>query len=125
MSSKKIIKIEKLKSKRLPRLILRAFIFIFFVGSTGSTLLSCSREASRDLENYGDINQSPGGIALVTPAEHPSGWGRRECLLCHNAALGIHRGPNSPIDAAALNEIIRQNGGSVFCLSCHGPNGVN
>ncbi|MEQ1665662.1 MAG: hypothetical protein ABL927_09835, partial [Bdellovibrionales bacterium] len=100
MSRKKII---KLRPKVQPRLILRAFILILFVGSTGSTLLSCSREASRDLENYGDINQSPGGIALVTPAEHPGGWGRRECLLCHNAALGIHRGPNSPIDAAALN----------------------
>jgi hypothetical protein len=97
--------------------------FILFFVILNATY-ACNNK-SRDLENYGDITTSPGGINLVTPAEHPGGWGRRECLLCHNASLGIHRGPNSSIDADALNDLIRQNNGSVFCLTCHGPNGVN
>ena len=87
--------------------------------------LSACRNPNRDLENYGDINQSPGGKNLIISSEHQGGWGRRECLLCHNASLGIHRGPKSPIDADALNDLVRQNGGSTYCLTCHGPNGVN
>jgi hypothetical protein len=87
-------------------------------------IINCG-SSNRDLEYYGDITNSPGGINLVTPSEHKSGWGRRECLLCHNAALGIHRGPDSVIDAEALNEEARNNGGSAYCLTCHGPNGLN
>ncbi len=98
---------------------MKAFVVILiFLG------LSCQK-ADRTFENYGDINLSPGGKNLIITEEHVGGWGRGECLLCHNANLGLHRNAGSLIDVDALNELIRQNGGSKFCLTCHGPNGVN
>lgn len=87
-------------------------------------LLSACQVNSRQVENYGDINTTTGGIALSSQQEHPSGWGRSECLLCHNVKLNIHRGPNSPVDADAIVFLTQQNGGARYCLTCHGPNGL-
>jgi hypothetical protein len=99
---------------------------IIILGLVASlALLSCRGQKSRDLEDYGDITNSPGGIALTSPDEHVGGWGRSDCLLCHNASLNIHRRPGSPVDADALNELVKKNGGSQYCLNCHGPNGIN
>ena len=84
----------------------------------------CEGSKTRDIENYGDITQTTGGIALTTPAEHVGGWGRKDCLLCHNAALNLHRSPGSQIDVNKLNDLIKSNGESKYCLQCHGPNGV-
>jgi hypothetical protein len=86
-------------------------------------IVGCAKKA-RDVENYGDVTGSPGGIRLIDPSEHVGGWGRRDCLLCHNASLSLHRGPGSVIDVDALNESIRHGGESAYCLQCHGPNGV-
>lgn len=94
-------------------------IFLFLL-----LIISC-QNSDRTVENYGDINQSPGGKNLTVPEEHRGGWERNECLLCHNTNLGLHRNPGSVIDADALNELIRTNGGSAYCLTCHGPNGIN
>lgn len=92
---------------------------ILFLGA-----LSGCGESIRDREDYGDVLASPGGLQLVTSSEHPSGWGRSECLLCHNVSLNIHRRPGSGVDADAIAEAAKNNGGSAYCLICHGPNGL-
>ncbi|OGQ37307.1 MAG: hypothetical protein A3F16_04455 [Deltaproteobacteria bacterium RIFCSPHIGHO2_12_FULL_43_9] len=87
-------------------------------------LVACD-QTNRDLESYGDIAAGSGGITLINPAEHMGGYGRGACLMCHNAALNLHRGPNSLINVDALNQQIRDNGGDAYCLvRCHGPNGT-
>ena len=86
-------------------------------------LAGCGNTA-RDTENYGDITATPGGIALVSPSEHQAGWGRSDCLVCHNISLNVHRRPGNNIDPEALNAAVRANGGSAYCLNCHGPNGL-
>jgi len=86
-------------------------------------LISCQGQTNRHLENYGDISASPGGIALSTPEEHVGGWGRRDCLLCHNIELNVHRRPGSVANADAIIDLTKKNG-VVYCLVCHGPNGV-
>ncbi len=87
-------------------------------------LLSACSE-NHEVENYGDINQTPGGITLIDPTEHAGGWGRSECLICHNAGANLHRNVDSVIaDVEELNELIRNNGEAQYCLTCHGPNGI-
>lgn len=98
---------------------IQSFILITALG-----LGACEGSKDRDLENYGDITASPGGIALTSPDEHVGGWGRKDCLLCHNAALNVHRDKGSPINVDKLNEAIRNGGESTYCLQCHGPNGI-
>lgn len=88
-------------------------------------LLGSCQGGERQTENYGDINQSPDGKSLTISAEHQGGWGRSQCLLCHNSSLNIHRNANSLVDADAINTSVIQNGGSKYCLTCHGDNGVN
>ena len=88
------------------------------------TFLFACDESHRDLESYGDIASGPGGITLINPAEHYGGYGRRQCLVCHNAALNLHRGPNSLINPDELNRQIRENGEEAYCLVCHGSNGL-
>ena len=86
-------------------------------------LSSCQGQKERNLEDYGDITTGPGGLSLSTPEEHPGGWGRRDCFLCHNVQLNIHRRPNNGLNADGMAELARQRGES-YCLSCHGPNGI-
>lgn len=95
-------------------------IFIILVLAV---LVGCQSN-DRQVEDYGDITTGPGGKNLTIEAEHRGGWGRSDCLLCHQAALNVHRTSRSVIDPNALNEVIWNNGGSKYCLTCHGPNGV-
>lgn len=98
--------------------LLSRFIFILFF------LSGCEKE--RDLENYGDLSTTPGGIVIIDPEEHVGGYGREECLVCHQTALNLHRSKGSLIgDVDELNQLIRQNGESKFCLTCHGSNGTD
>lgn len=94
-------------------------LFLFLLLS----LLSCGPD-QRDREDYGDITQGPGGITLVSSVEHRGGYGRSECLLCHNAQYNLHRRPGSGLDADTLNQLILEQGGSAYCLTCHGNNGT-
>lgn len=87
-------------------------------------LLGACQQSERQVENYGDVANGPGGISIIVPEEHVGGWGRRQCLLCHNAALNVHRRPESMIDADELLRLARENGEAQYCLSCHGPNGI-
>lgn len=79
---------------------------------------------TKDRENYGNITQTPGGITLIDPDEHVGGYGKKECLVCHQAALNIHRSPTSPVNADTLLEEIKKQGEAKYCLTCHGPNGL-
>ncbi|MGZ3721888.1 MAG: hypothetical protein ACXVA9_03085 [Bdellovibrionales bacterium] len=87
-------------------------------------LIACEGSRNRDLENYGDITNRPGGAAINSSDQHLGGWGRKDCLMCHNVAYNVHRAAGSPIDADQLNQLIQNNGYSAYCLKCHGPNGV-
>lgn len=87
-------------------------------------LMGCHVEEKRELENYGNIVNGPGGIALTDPAEHRSGWGKKDCLLCHNVALNVHRNSGTQLDADAIIEQAKSRGESRYCLSCHTGNGV-
>jgi hypothetical protein len=79
----------------------------------------------RQVENYGDITSGPGGITLSTIDEHRGGWQRNECLICHNVNLNVHREANAQINIVDLNNRIRNNQGSKYCLTCHGANGTD
>lgn len=88
-----------------------------------ATVSACGPEV-RDLEYYGDISSGPGGVAIVSSSEHQAGWGRQECMLCHQISLNVHRRPGSGLDADAMARAAQSSanpGG--YCLSCHGPNG--
>lgn len=95
-------------------------------------VLACGNSASPEGENYGNLLASPGGL-LVLEEEHPSGYGRPDCFLCHEIR-GMHivnrtdlpncNGVDEPcIDLQAIQSIIRQ-GGEESCVLCHGTNGV-
>lgn len=86
------------------------------------SFISCG-DSTRDREYYGDLSQTPGGIVINDEGEHEGGYGRSECLLCHNAYLNIHRGPDSGIDLDAFVEEVQRQG-SVYCRICHGQNGI-
>jgi hypothetical protein len=96
----------------------RQFTLLFLLAA----LCSCGSKP-RDRENYGDLSYPPGAI-ILTAAKHPHGWGRKDCLLCHNIAQNVHRRPGNGIDADALAKLIMENGGSAYCVNCHGSNGV-
>lgn len=96
---------------------------LIFLFATLTILASCGPD-SRDRENYGDLSKPAGAIVLNDPEKHIGGWGRQECLLCHNAALNLHRRPEAYIDVDVLNEKIRNGGESSYCLTCHGNNGI-
>jgi hypothetical protein len=85
---------------------------------------SCETK-TRDRENYGDLSQTPRAIILDDPERHVGGYGRHECLVCHNAVLNIHRREGSSIDVEELNFRIKNGGESSYCLICHGRNGTS
>lgn len=90
--------------------------FIFVVGCQGDI---------HDRENYGDLGQNPASIPLSNANQHKGGYGRSDCLLCHNVALNVHRRPGNNIDVDTLNEKILNNGGSQYCITCHTDNGLS
>lgn len=96
-------------------------IFLKFTVILLAIILCNCGDEGKDHEDY---NTSSNDIVLIDPEKHAGGYGRKECLVCHNAALNLHRSPNSVINVDQLNEAIRNNGESKFCLSCHGANGT-
>ncbi|MGZ3739556.1 MAG: hypothetical protein ACXVB9_09305 [Bdellovibrionota bacterium] len=90
-----------------------------------ATLLLCGcGSPTRDRENYGDLSTAPSAILLDSQDKHPHGWGRKDCLACHNVQLNVHRRPGNGIDVDSLNRLIMNNGGSLYCQKCHGTNGT-
>lgn len=67
-----------------------------------------------------DLSQSPAGLTL-TAEEHPSGWARSDCFVCHQR-WEIHANDcveGVSIDTAAIPEAQARD-----CVACHGDNGV-
>jgi len=68
------------------------------------------------------MGRSASGL-ILTPGEHPDGWGRAACEGCH-AMASVHRSACSPgVDFAALRALITEQGYE-GCPECHGDNGV-
>ena len=88
--------------------------------------VGCGSDGSEDSEDYGNLLASPGGL-IVLEEEHPDGWNRADCLLCH-AANNIHNVNRTglPDDVADLQNVraIVNNQGEASCSLCHGDNGV-
>jgi hypothetical protein len=82
-------------------------------------LTGCNPNSTRDREDYGVITNTQ----ITDRAQHPAGWGRRDCLLCHNVS-NIHRRPGAPVDGDSIAQMARDNGPGI-CLICHGTNGVS
>jgi hypothetical protein len=89
-------------------------------------LCGCGEQSTPVGEDYGNLLDSPGGL-LVLQQEHPSGWGRPDCFLCHQG-LNIHNVnrtglPDSVVDLEEVRAIVATQGES-SCAQCHGDNGV-
>jgi hypothetical protein len=87
-------------------------------------LVGCGK-GNDDGEDFGNLIAGAQGTQL-TRAEHPTGWGRSECFLCHPLEE-IHRVDRSGTGTLPLADIRRlvdrDRLGS--CPLCHGSNGVN
>jgi len=81
--------------------------------------MSACKVEPRQREDYGDIQSSSEGVKMSNIEEHRGGWQRNECLVCHNVSLNVHR----DIDYETINDNVRKNEGSKYCLTCHGNNG--
>ncbi|GIW44492.1 MAG: hypothetical protein KatS3mg077_1774 [Candidatus Binatia bacterium] len=87
-------------------------------------LAACGEDARPPVENYGNLLESPAGLVLVAE-EHPSGWGRADCFLCHlpDRMHRVNRTGISDLDLAFIRSVVR-NQGEASCAACHGDNGV-
>jgi len=75
-------------------------------------------------EDYGNLFNSPDGL-ILTEGEHPTGWGRPDCLACHHVG-NIHcvnRTGIPTLDMAEVREVVDRQG-EESCIVCHGANGV-
>ncbi len=99
------------------------FFKIIFSSTVIFGVIGCGPDA-RDRENYGDLS-AVGATNLNDSSKHTAGWGRKECLLCHNVNLNVHQRPGNSIDVNSLNQAIMNGGESKYCLKCHGTNGIN
>ena len=60
---------------------------------------------------------------VVTPSEHPDGWGRADCGACHVLEVVHQRECTAGVDYLGLEEIVASDGYD-SCSHCHGGNGV-
>lgn len=84
-----------------------------------------SPDKPKDREDYGNLTTPPNTIVLQDPDKHMGGYGRNECLICHNTALNVHRRPGAIINVDELNRMVRDGLESKYCLTCHGMNGTS
>jgi hypothetical protein len=85
--------------------------------------VACGR-GNDDGQDLGNLIASAQGTQL-TRAEHPTGWGRSECFLCHPVDE-IHHVDHSGTGTEPLADIRRlvDRDGLASCHLCHGDNGV-
>jgi len=88
-------------------------------------LVGCGGKGNDDGEDFGNLIASAQGTQL-TRAEHPTGWGRTECFLCHPVDE-IHKVDRSGTGTLPLADIRRlvDRDGLASCHLCHGDNGVD
>jgi hypothetical protein len=86
-------------------------------------LAGCGR-GNDDGQDFGNLIASAQGTQL-TRAEHPTGWGRSECFLCHPVDE-IHHVDRSGTGTVPLDDIRRlvDREGLASCHLCHGDNGL-
>jgi len=87
-------------------------------------MAACGDNAEPESDDYGNLLASPAGLVLVEE-EHPTGWGRPDCLGCHEVRK-MHvqnRTGVADLDMEAIRDIVRENG-EASCVDCHGTNGV-
>lgn len=89
-------------------------------------IAGCGTDGSQEGEDYGNLLESPGGL-LVLEEEHPDGWGRPDCFVCHENR-NIHNVnrtglPDDVIDLPNVRAIVATQG-EASCALCHGDNGV-
>lgn len=103
-----------MKRHRAPRLIPVLALLVAACGSDGPP----------KSEDYGNLLASPAGLVLVIE-EHPTGWGRADCFLCHEIRNmhTVNRTGIADLDLAEIRAIVRNQGES-SCVQCHGDNGV-
>lgn len=94
-----------------------------WVGIAVLALAACGR-GNDDGQDFGNLVASAQGTQL-TRAEHPTGWGRSECFLCHPVDE-IHHVDRSGTGTVPLDDIRRLVGqeGLASCHLCHGDNGL-
>jgi hypothetical protein len=87
-------------------------------------VLGCGK-GNDDGEDFGNLIASAQGTQL-TRAEHPTGWGQKECFLCHPVDE-IHKVDRSGTGTLPLEDIRRlvARDGLASCRLCHGDNGVD
>ena len=94
---------------------------VAFVLALGWLCTSCEPLTPCD-ELEVPIAQSEQGL-VVTPAEHPDGWGREDCEACHALVVVHQRECTNGVDYLVLDDLIAT-GGYDSCQLCHGSNGV-
>ncbi len=107
------------------------------VAAIALLLASCGSDGGMESEDYGNLLNSPAGL-IVVEQEHPTGYGRPDCLVCHELR-NIHavnrtglpdctatpdEAPSAAcLDLAAIRAIVRDQK-EASCAPCHGSNGV-
>ena len=86
-------------------------------------LVSCVGEDNEG-QDFGNIFDSTGGL-ILTEEDHPSGFGREDCFVCHPLEV-IHQVDRSGTGTVPLDEIQEfvLMEGLASCPICHGDNGV-
>jgi hypothetical protein len=84
----------------------------------------CGEDGSYESEDYGNLLNSPQGLVLVEE-EHPAGWGRPDCFLCHEVRNmhTVNRTGLPDLDLGEIRDLVRSQG-EASCAQCHGANGV-
>ena len=88
-----------------------------------SGLLSCV-SSDNEGQDFGNLFDSSEGTVL-TEEEHPDGWGRSDCFVCH-PIYEIHRVDRTGTGVLPLKDIQKlvEEEGLDGCPLCHGDNGV-
>jgi hypothetical protein len=84
----------------------------------------CGGSGNDDGVDFGNLIASAQGPQL-TREEHPDGWGRRDCFLCHPVE-DIHQEDRTGTGVLPLEDIraLVARDGLESCALCHGTNGV-
>lgn len=99
----------------MKRLVLLLLLVSFFS--------SCVSEEDEG-QDWGNILAGVEGL-ILTEEDHPDGWGRQECFVCHPLEV-IHQEDRSGIGVLLLEDIreFTVQEGLASCPICHGDNGV-
>jgi hypothetical protein len=86
--------------------------------------IGCGSKGNDDGQDFGNLIAGAQGTQL-TREEHPTGWRRSECFLCHPIEE-IHQEDRSGTGVLPLADIrdFVDREGLASCPLCHGGNGV-